>query len=303
MKIMKVSIIIILSLILFQGSLSGQVRKDDISGFSTLLVSPSARHAAMGEGVGSSGMDFFTLYSNPAGILNVPYLTVGAAHNEWIADYRSEYIGLVYHPSDFALGVSVNYGTVDDIERRSGPTDEPEGLFDLNDIVAGITIARNLGEKLKLGITSKIVYEKLDVYSSTGVAFDFGMQYLVRPELMIGASFSNLGSSMKLDDEEYDLPRILRGGASYRIKDFLISGDVVYPTDDDPHFHLGGEYNLSQMFFLRSGFQSGYEEKALAFGLGFEQEGFNIDYAYVPFKSDLGDTHRISLTYSLLKEE
>jgi len=302
-KVLKYSILILLTLTVFHTTSSGQVRKDDISGFSTLLVSPSARHAAMGESVGASGRDLFTLYSNPAGILNIPYLTVGAAHNEWIADFRSEYVGLVYHPSNFAIGFSINYGTVDDIERRTGPTDEPEGYFDLNDLVAGVTIARNLSEKLKLGLTSKIVYEKLDVYSSTGVAFDFGMQYMLMPEFMLGASFSNLGSSMKLDDEEFDLPRILRAGGSYRIKDFLISGDVVYPTDDDPHLHIGGEYSLSQIFFLRSGFQSGYDEKALAFGLGFEQKGFNIDYAYVPFKSDLGDTHRISLTYSLLKED
>ncbi len=294
---------ILLILVISHNTSSGQVIKDDISGFSTLLVSPSARHAAMGEAVGSSGRDLFTLYSNPAGILNIPYFTVGAAHNEWIADFRSEYVGLVYHPSDFAIGFSINYGTVDDIERRTGPTDEPEGYFDLNDLVAAATIARNFGERLKLGITSKIVYEKLDVYSSTGVAFDFGMQYLLMPELIVGASLSNLGSSMKLDEEEFDLPKILRFGGSYRIKDFLVSGDLVYPTDDDLHLHIGGEYNLSQIFFLRSGFQSGYDEKALAFGLGFEQKGFNIDYAYVPFKSDLGDTHRISLTYSLLKEE
>lgn len=281
----------------------GQVERDDISGFSTLLVSPSARQAAMGEGYGSSADDLFSLYSNPAGILNVPYFTVGAAHNQWISDYRSEFVGLIYHPTNFAVGFSINYGTVGDIERRSGPSEEPEGYFDLNDLVAGITLAHLVGENIMLGLTSKIVYERIDFYSATGFAVDLGLQYRPMPELVVGASFANLGTKMTLDEDEYDLPKLLRAGGSYRISDFLISADVVYPTDDDPHFHLGGEYLINKLFYLRGGFQSGYDEKALAFGLGFAQKGFNIDYAYVPFKSDLGDTHRLSLTYSLLKEE
>ena len=281
----------------------GQVVKDDISGFSTLLVTPSARHAGTGDAVGAVSGDLFSLYSNPAGIAKIQYLTVGAAHNEWIADYRSEFVGLAYHPGNYALGISINYGTVDDIERRTGPSEDPEGLFDLNDLVAGLTLARAFGEKLDLGVTAKIVYEKIDVYSATGLAVDFGFQYQAMPELAIGASFSNLGSKLKLDEEEYDLPKILRAGASYRISELLIAADMVYPTDDDPHFHVGGEYNLSEMFYLRGGLQSGYDEKLLSFGLGFEEKGFNIDYAYVPFKSDLGDTHRLSFTYSLLKED
>jgi Uncharacterised protein family (UPF0164) len=295
--------ILVVSLLIISISAGMANCQNDISGFSTLLVSPAARHAGMGDGIGASGTDLFTLYSNPAGILNIPYFTVGAAHNEWIADYRSEYLGLAYHPSNYAIGFSVNYGTVDNIERRTGPSEEPIGYFDLNDLVAGLTVARSISDNIKLGMTAKLVYEKIDTYSATGFAVDFGFQYLVLPEFTFGASFSNLGSKLKLDEEEYDLPKIIRAGVSYRIQNFLISGNMVYPTDDDPHFHLGGEYNLSQMFYLRSGFQSGYDEKAISFGLGFEEKGFNIDYAYVPFKSDLGDTHRVSFTYSLLKEE
>jgi hypothetical protein len=285
------------------GGASAQVDRDDISGFSTLLVTPAARHAAMGNSTGSTAGDLFSLYSNPAGILSVDHFSVGFSHSEWIADYRSEYAGLVYHPSDFAIGLSVNYGTVGDIERRSGPTQEPEGYFDLNDLVAGLTMARAFSPQLRLGLSAKLVYEKIDIYSSTGFAFDFGFQYLVSSQLTLGASFANLGTKLKLDEEEYDLPRILRAGASYLIADFLISGDMIYPTDDDPHFHVGGEYNFNRMFYLRSGFQSGYDEKDISFGLGVNHRGINLDYAYIPFKSDLGDTHRISFTYSLSKEE
>lgn len=303
MKKSKIAAITLLILLIFSNLAFAQSKESDIAGFSTLLVSPSARNSAMGEASGATAQDLLALYSNPAGITGTPYFSVGAAHVSWIADYRSEFVGIIYHPSNFAIGSQIYYGTVGDIERRTGPSDEPEGYFDLNDIVAGLSIAYQAGEFLTLGVTPKLVYQKIDIYSSTGVAFDFGMQYRIMPELVIGASFANLGSKLKLADEEYDLPKLLRIGASYRIRDFLISGEMFYPTDQDPHLHLGGQYNINDMFYLRSGFQSGYDDKSVSFGLGFEERGFNINYAYVPFKSDLGDTHRISLTYSILRED
>lgn len=299
----KTILLALMSIICLSASAWGQVDKDDISGFSTLLVTPAPRHAAMGNSMGSTAGDLFSLYSNPAGIINVRYFSAGFAHNEWIADYRSEFVGLVYRPSNYALGLSINYGTVGDIERRTGPTPEPEGYFDLNDLVAGFSFARAFGPATSVGVTVKLVYEKIDVYSSTGFAVDFGFQHHLSSQLAVGASFSNLGSKLKLDDEEYDLPRVLRAGAAYSLADFLLTGDVVYPTDDDPHFHVGGEYNFNRMFYLRSGFQSGYDEKNVSFGLGVDHRGIGLDYAYIPFKSDLGDTHRISFTYSLSKEE
>jgi len=299
-KILLVALIFNLAIL---GNGLGQVSSEDLTGFSTLLVSPSPRHAAMGEGDGATTGDLFSLYANPAGMLDISYFSVGAAHNEWIADYRSEFVGLVYHPSKFACGFSLNYGTVGDIERRSGPTQEPEGHFDLNDLVLGISAAYQAAADLKLGLTTKLVYEKLDIYSSTGVAIDLGWQYVLRPQLTMGASLANLGSKLKLDREEYDLPQVARIGGSYLISGFLLGAELFYPLDDDPHLHVGGEYAVHEMFFLRSGFQSGYDEKALSFGMGFAHHGFSIDYAYVPFKSDLGDTHRLSIIYSLSKEE
>jgi hypothetical protein len=300
---LKIAGMLAIALLLFSSIAFGQTKEVDIAGFSTLLVSPSARHAAMGEATGATAHDLLALYSNPAGIARATYFSVGAAHVSWIADYRSEFVGIVYHPSNFAIGSQIYYGTVGDIERRSGPSDQPEGYFDLNDIVAGLSIAYQAGDLLTLGITPKLVYQKLDIYSSTGIAFDFGMQYQVMPDLLLGASFANLGTKLKFKNEEYDLPRIFRGGVSYLIRDFQISGEVFYPTDDEAHLHIGGQYNINDMFYLRSGFQSGYDDKSVSFGLGFAERGFNINYAYVPFKSDLGDTHRIAITYSLLKED
>lgn len=303
MNKLKIAGIAIAALILFSSLSFAQTKEVDIAGFSTLLVSPSARHAAMGDASGATATDLLALYSNPAGITGTPYLDVGAAHVSWIANYRSEFVGIVYHPSNFAIGSSIYYGTVGNIERRSGPSDQPEGYFDLNDIIAAVSVAYQAGEFLTLGITPKLVYQKIDIYSAAGIAFDFGMQYRLMPDLLVGASFANLGTKLKFENEEYDLPRLFRAGATYFIRNFQISGEVFYPTDDDAHFHIGGQYNVNNMFYLRSGFQSGYDDKSVSFGLGFEEKGFNINYAFVPFKSDLGDTHRISLTYSLLKED
>jgi hypothetical protein len=59
--------------------------------------------------------------------------------------------------------------------------------------------------------------------------------------------------------------------------------------------HLGGEFGLYESFKLRSGYQSGYDEKTLSFGMGIKFKKYAIDYAFLPYKSDLGDVHCISL--------
>ena len=77
--------------------------------------------------------------------------------------------------------------------------------------------------------------------------------------------------------------------------DFRLGLDVVKPRDDDSKVHLGGEAGLHQTLKLRAGYQIGYDEKTLSFGMGVEFRNYAINYAFVPYKSDLGDVHYVSL--------
>jgi hypothetical protein len=71
--------------------------------------------------------------------------------------------------------------------------------------------------------------------------------------------------------------------------------DLVKPRDDDAKAHLGGEYGLYQIVYLRLGYQFGYDEKNVSFGMGIKYKNYAIDYALLPYKSDMGDVHCVSL--------
>jgi hypothetical protein len=49
------------------------------------------------------------------------------------------------------------------------------------------------------------------------------------------------------------------------------------------------------MIALRFGYRTGWDNHNVSLGLGVNVKNFRLDYAIVPFYSELGDTHRVSL--------
>jgi hypothetical protein len=45
---------------------------------------------------------------------------------------------------------------------------------------------------------------------------------------------------------------------------------------------------------IRAGLAAGDTESSVSFGVGWAVQSLHLDYACVPFKSELGDTHRFS---------
>jgi hypothetical protein len=103
---------------------------------------------------------------------------------------------------------------------------------------------------------------------------------------------------MKINLDKYDIPTAVRFGVSYDLKKFLPVMDLVY-YEDKLRVHIGGELSIRSILFLRAGYRSGYDSKDLSAGAGFEKRNIRIDYAFLPFKNELGDSHIFSLTFSL----
>ena len=53
------------------------------------------------------------------------------------------------------------------------------------------------------------------------------------------------------------------------------------------------------MIALRFGYRSGWDNQNVSAGIGVKAGQFRLDYAFVPFYSDLGETHRVSLGFTL----
>lgn len=270
------------------------------SAMAFLKITPSARAAGMGEAFSAIADDAAGIHFNPAGITHAAPIDISIMHNEWFEDVRYEFAGAVRNNGKFAYGANFIYLTSGDMERRdvSGAS---FGTFSAYDMAVSLTGAYQVNNSLAIGISPKFLFEKIHTEDGSAIAVDFGGQYHLPMGLRFGLSIHNLGSKFKLVEEEFDLPMIYRIGAAYaRQLNFieesaiLLALDLNKPRDNDLLVNLGTEVNLKQLINLRLGYKIGYDTSDITTGVGFMVKQFRLDYAFVPYKEDLGSTHRIS---------
>ena len=149
-----------------------------------------------------------------------------------------------------------------------------------------------------------MIYERIDIYSDTGFAFDFYLTHkAVIAGLVFAASYTNVGADMQLKDDPFKLPTAFRLGAGYTppgdfFKEKLVlSGDVVFPNDTKEKAHLGGEFRLIPEFALRLGTRINYTNQGLTAGAGFQAGVLGVDYAFGSSTVEgIDDGHKFSLS-------
>ena len=276
------------------------------TGMAFLKLGTDARSAALSDATTAIASGASAATQNPAGLIFVPSpdksFDVLFTHREWIQDTRIEYLAVrIGLDSLQSLGVSLSSLATDDIEIRTRPG-PAEGTFSARNASIGLSYARGFGD-LALGVTAKVLYEKLLVDDATGFAVDLGGRWQAPlPNLVVGAALQHLGSMGKMRQESTTLPATLRIGPAYTLgwesprMDLLMAGDVSYVfKEGEPYASLGAELTYDRMVAARAGYQFGSEGRGFAAGFGVRYSLFQLDYAYAPISSDLGNTHTISV--------
>jgi len=273
------------------------------TGLAFLRIGVGAQAAGFGNAVVSRVDDGTATYWNPAGLARVPTLDVTFMHNEHFQDVRYEFLGVARRIGSHAIGASVAglYTGSDALERRD-ESGNLEGHFGSYDLAAAVGYARRLGESLTAGVTAKYLTENIDRTNASGYAFDFGAQWDTPVDrLRLGIAVQNVGPSMKFIADEFDLPTAVQGGATYGVP--LAGGVVQLAAEvrkvrgDDAGLNVGTGYEYRETASVRVGYKSGLDSEDMSFGLGFRRDRVRLDYAFVPYDNDLGDTHRIGLAY------
>jgi hypothetical protein len=281
--------------------------EDGSAGLAFLKLGAGARAVGMGDAYTAVNGDASSVYWNPATIVDVDNLDVTLMHNEWFQDIRYEYVGAVRSYGDYAIGAAIVGLYMDDLEARTGPTAEPDGHFGVFDFSVTGSYARNLTDELSVGGSVKYLTEKIDEERASGVAVDLGGRYRVPgfTGLSAGVAVLNLGPQMKFIEEKFDLPVMYKVGAALDVPveslngNVVIASDAIMPADGDTKVHFGLEYEYAGMIALRFGYRTGWDNQNVSVGLGINVKNFRLDYALVPFYSELGDTHRVSLSFML----
>jgi len=275
------------------------------AGLLSLRMGIGAREAAMGETGVASSFGASAVFWNPANNVFADFETgLVLQHHRYLGLFNHESAAVAHRVGKGVLGVIFMGFYSDSIDRYSAePVGVPEGTFKPYDVAFGVSYAHPLGESFAAAVTAKLIYEKIDIYSDVGFAFDFFLTHKALIEgLMFAASATNVGSKINLKDEPFNLPTAFRVGAAWTpVGDFLqekltLAGDVVVPNDTKEKAHIGVEFNLIPEFSLRAGTRINYENQGLTAGAGFRAGVLGVDYAYEESTVEgFDDGHKFSL--------
>jgi hypothetical protein len=245
-----------------------------------------------------SADDPFVLEYNPAGLSALDKTTVAFSHNQFFLDTRGEYVTVGIPSGLWAFGARTGYFGSDDFPLRTGPTPEPLGFFGASSGVFQGAVARRVGRNLAFGVSAAYVLEH--IYSSTahGAIFGAGIHYQRSPSLALGASFVNIGPETHFIERDFRMPvRFLLGG-SWLYRYMTLRGELVAPDNENVKWHFGTEVTPDPRLSLRAGVKIGYDTHVFAAGLGVRTPDgrLEVNYAFAPYNTDFGSTHRYGLT-------
>lgn len=273
------------------------------TGLAVLKIGVGARAAALGEAFVATADDASGIYWNPAGSVWIEKRQAHFTHNSWIQGIKHNVVSLTFPTSVGTFGIGFLLNSIDGFEYRTFASEEPQGQFSSQDFSISINYSRKIGDNLSIGTNFKYINEKIYVENANGYLFDLGARYLTPVNgFSLALVLQNFGFTTKMIEENIRLPQTLRAGGAYTFpfakldKRLLLSLDYVQIFDNMSYLNIGMQVKPVSTLALRLGYQAGMDEKDLSAGFGIHFGIINVDYAYVPFGRDLGDSHRFSLT-------
>jgi long-subunit fatty acid transport protein len=267
-----------------------------------------ARATGMGGAFVAVADDASSVFWNPAGVARLSGNIVSVHHLNWVTDInltQGTYVfSLGFLPGMLAFNARSLY--MDDMERTTVYRPDGDGtFFDAGYSSFGLTYARSLTDKFSVGITGSLVHAGLDDLTSNAIAFDVGTLYDTGfRSLKIGMQIANMGSELSFIDQSSKLPILFRVGAAINVMNALdhklvTTGEFSHPPDNNERMNWGAEYSFKDFFFVRGGYNFGYDIENLSGGLGVRfpssiSSETRFDYSYTDL-SDLSGAHRFSL--------
>lgn len=281
-----------------------------------LELGAGARAAALGGAVSAHVHDATAAYWNPAGLARLGGWDLTGTHTEWLQDIRYEHVSVARNRGRHGLAASFATVYAGDFDARD-EVGNRDLSFGFSDVALAASYGLAVTPSVAVGGTAKYYRSSIDDNVADGIAFDLGAQVQTPIDgLMIGGAVRNLGGSVQYNVEgarSWDLPRVFQVGASWQRSieslsgSLLLTGDVVAEKNQDTSFRVGTEYRFKDQFGLLVGYRADLSDDSglpegetvedtqnVSFGASFERN-IRFEYAFVPFSSDLGSTHRFSL--------
>lgn len=298
------------------------------------------RALGMGGAFVALATDVTAGYWNPAGLSHINYPQMTLMHDEQFGSLVNYDYGAVAFPfgANSSIGLSVLRLGVDDIpDTRNAGVDANGNLtydpaafsridpsrvtyFNAADWAFYVTYSKKSSDDFSYGGNVKVIRRELGDNSATGIGFDIGLWYTPLENVVFGANLQDITTTFLAWDtgtNELISPTMKLGSAVF-IE--ALGGRFAPAVDFDVRFenrrsasnvnigpvsldlHTGVEYQIRNMLAFRLGYS---DVKQLTMGAGLHFPKLNIDYSFAKFDgvNQLGNTHRISLLFTLESAE
>jgi hypothetical protein len=282
---------------------AGAGNRAGTNGASELLIPVGARDIAMGGAATSTSLGIEGLFWNPAAVAKSHHNTsVYVSHMTYIADIGVNYGAISTSFEGFGtIALSLKSLSIGEIPVTT--TLYPDGTgqtFAPQFFTLGLSYARQLSDRVAVGLTTTLISERMGDVSASGVAFNAGVIYdnLAAVEgLSIGVTVKNIGPQMSFDGSglllqasvagqnrpaqfyrveaaSFELPSSIEFGLGYRrsldgMNNIVLSTVFQSNNFSDDEYRIGAEYSYQDLVFLRGGYnfaQRQSEERQFLFG-------------------------------------
>ncbi len=279
----------------------------------------------------ATGLD--ALFWNPAGVAHMTNSASATfSHMNYIADIGVEYGAVAANFGGFGVVSldlkSLNVGAIN-ITTNAQP-DGTGQTYTPQFVTVGASYARELTDRVAIGVTFNYISETISQVSATGFGFNAGIQYDNLADvsgLDFGLAVKNIGPSMTFSgpgllvqasptgSTSDPTGTFLRGpsyyyvgGASFNLPSAFDIGFGYAPKIDNVNsvklsavfennnysgdlYNVGGEYGYDQMFFVRVGYSYSPKDQDPNYIYGFTA-GAGIDYNLGGVTVDLDYAYR-----------
>lgn len=275
-------------------------------GFQMLKIPAATSVAAMGGAGAFFAPDAFAYSAHPA-VTSAPFGSTGsvvsAVYHQWIMDTSITGLGWRGCTGRFGYGAGLRYLDYGKIDTR-----DDQGLIIGEYHPMDVDLSGNISARILpdhyMGLTTHILYEKINTASSYGMSFDLG--YLWKTPLRgwsMAAALKHFGFTERMEDEVPELPfsqemSVMYGTEMGQLRLETEGKLIRHPDDDTLKGILGLSGTWQEIFSLRFGYKMNYDIEQVTFGFGVNWHDLQVDYAYLPVtEEELKDFHTVGLSY------
>lgn len=186
---------------------AGSDERKGTAGALELLIPVGVRGTALGSSVVSDANGIESMFWNPAGLSTVTGTEAVFTHTQYFADQKLNYAAVATHMGGFGtLGFDAKVLSIGDIIVTTEQAPDGTGeILNPTFAVLGIGFGRQFTDRVLFGATGHYVNEVIGSSRASGIAFDFGVQYLTGWNgLRFGVVMKNFGPSMEFTGSDFD---------------------------------------------------------------------------------------------------